>query len=260
MEGIVRQAKTVNPLTDIVFMYFADPDKINDFNKGIIPPEIINHEKVASYYNIPSLNLAKEVTGRINNREFTWKGDFIDLHPSPFGQQLYSASITDFLERCWKDSLQSLSLQPLPSKIDSFSYENGRLEEVSQKNQTAGWSYTADWTPEDKASTRDGYVNVPMLIGSDPEKILKFSFRGSTVGIAVTAGPDAGIIEYSIDGKEWKSIDMFTQWSAALHLPWFFTLGNSLKKGSHILRIRLSAGKNEASLGTVCRIRYFFVN
>jgi len=261
MEGIVRQAKAANPLTDIVFMYFADPDKMIDYNLGIIPAEIVNHDKVARYYNIPSVNLAKEVTSRINNKEFTWQGDFVDLHPSPFGQQVYYTSISDLLKQCWDHQISMPpSLHQLPAKIDPFSYENGRLVEVQINNKTEGWSYTKSWAPDDKASTRDGYVNVPMLIGRDPGKILKFPFRGSTVGIAVAAGPDAGIIKYSIDGEDWKSIDLFTQWSGQLHLPWFLTLGDELKKGSHVLRICLSNSKNEASLGTVCRIRYFFVN
>ena len=47
MEGIVRQARIANPATDIIFMYFADPDKINDYNHGLIPSEIVSHEKVA---------------------------------------------------------------------------------------------------------------------------------------------------------------------------------------------------------------------
>jgi sialidase-1 len=261
MEGIVRQAKAANPLTDIVFMYFADQDKINDYNMGLIPEEIVNHDKVAACYKIPSVNLAKEVTARINNREFTWQGDFIDLHPSPFGQLIYTASISDLLKRCWdQDPKVTPSLHLLPSMIDPFSYDNGRLEEVQNKNKTEDWTYISSWTPDDKAATRDGYTDVPMLIGRDPGKILKFPFRGSAVGIAVAAGPDAGIIEYSIDGKEWKSVDLFTQWSGWLHLPWYLILGDELKKGSHVLRICLSKNKNEASLGTVCRIRYFFVN
>jgi sialidase-1 len=261
MEGIVRQARIANPLTDIVFMYFADPDKIKDYNHGINPSEIVNHEKVAEHYNIPAVNLASEVTQRINNREFTWEGDFIDLHPSPFGQNLYYASISDLLKKCWSNSV---SLNPrmydLPVRLDPFSYEKGRLVEVKKGNATDGWSYIPEWTPEDKVSTRDGYVNVPMLAGSVPGKILKFKFKGQTVGIAVAAGPDAGIIEYSIDGGAWQKTDLFTQWSNWLHLPWFITLGDGLKNGSHELRIRLSSAWNGTSKGTVCRIRYFFVN
>ena len=261
MEGIVRHALSVNPQTDIVFMYFVDPDKINDYNKGIIPAEIKNHESVAAHYNIPSVNLAQEVTERINNMEFTWEGDFIDLHPSTFGQQIYYRSISDLLMKCWSTGLKiSSSDLHLPAILDPYSYENGRLVNVDKKYVAEGWTFIENWTPDDKASTREGYVNVPMLVGNKPGEILKFSFKGTAAGIAVAAGPDAGIIEYSIDGKEWKSLDLFTQWSGGLHLPWFLTLADGLKHGSHTLRIRISSNKNEVSKGTVCRIRYFYIN
>jgi sialidase-1 len=261
MEGIVRHARAANPETDIVFMYFVDPDKISDYNKGILPEEIANHERVADHYNIPSVNLAKEVTERINNREFTWAGDFIDLHPSPFGQMVYYRSISELLIKCWEVKKSSVhTAHTLPAKLDPFCYDKGRLVDVKKKNATDGWVYDNNWSPSDKASTREDFVNVPMLVSTKPGALLKFSFKGTTAGVAVAAGPDAGIIEYSIDGQEWKSVDLFTQWSGGLHLPWFITLGDDLLKGSHTLRIRLSNGKNPASTGTACRIRYFYVN
>ena len=261
MEGIVRHAKLANPACEIVIMYFVDPDKINDYNKGIVPAEIVNHEKVALHYNIPSINLAREVTERIYNKEFTWEGDFIDLHPSPFGQIVYYRSISELLVKCWEKNNSSDRMpHPLPPKLDPFCYDKGVLVEVEEKNATEGWVYDKNWSPSDKASTREGYVNVPMLVGSKPGAILKFSFKGTAAGVTVAAGPDAGIIEYSIDNQEWKSVDLFTQWSAGLHLPWFYTLADGLKNGSHSIRIRLSSSKNEASTGTVCRIRYFYVN
>ena len=261
MEGIVRHARAADAGTDIVFMYFVDPDKINDYNKGIVPAEIVNHEKVAVHYNIPSVNLAREVTERINNKEFTWEGDFVDLHPSPFGQIVYYRSISELLVKCWEENNSSdMTPHPLPPKLDPYCYDKGVLVEVGEKNATDGWVYDKNWSPSDKASTRKGYVNVPMLVGSKPGAILKFSFKGTAAGVAVASGPDAGIIEYSVDNQDWKSVDLFTQWSAGLHLPWFYTLADGLRYGSHSLRIRLSNSKNEASTGTVCRIRYFFVN
>jgi sialidase-1 len=263
MEGIVRQARKANPEIDIVFMYFADPDKSRDYNRGIIPSEILNHEKVAAYYNIPSVNLAQEVTSRIYNKEFTWKGDFIDLHPSPFGQQVYFHSISELLANCWKRETitkNDPSDYQLPRKLDPFSYENGRLVAVSTKNEKPGWVYNNSWTPDDKASTREGFVNVPMLVCTEPGKILSTTFKGTVIGLAVASGPDAGIIDFSIDGGEWRSLDLFTQWSSFLHLPWFVTLGDSLKNGSHTLRMRLNKDKNLSSKGTACRIRYFYIN
>jgi len=262
MEGIVRQARIANPLTDIVFMYFADPDKIGEYNGGITPTEILNHEKVAVHYNIPSVNLAKEVTERIDNREFTWEGDFKDLHPSPFGQQVYFRSISKFLENMWKpEKLKSAAGDyPMPTKLDPFCYEKGTLIPVTCGIQSDGWEIDNNWSPDDRMPTREGYVNVPMLIGTDPGKILKFEFTGTAAGVAIASGPDAGIIEYSTDGNEWNSLDLYTQWSGSLHLPWFLTLADDLEEGPHSMRIKMSSNKNPASKGTACRIRYFYVN
>jgi sialidase-1 len=263
MEGIVRQARTINPEVDIVFMYFVDPDKVRDYNRGIIPAEIMNHEKVAIHYNISSVNLAKEVTERINNKEFTWEGDFINLHPSPFGQQIYFRSISKFLENYWKSEKPgtgSVISYSLPGKLDPFSYDRGKLISVSKKDEMNGWLFNSVWAPGDKIPTREGYVNVPMLMCTVPGKILKYTFKGTAIGIAIASGPDAGIINFSIDGKEWKNLDLFTQWSASLHLPWFVTLSDELKQGSHTLRLKLDSNKNQSSKGTSCRIRYFYIN
>lgn len=84
MEGIVRHARESNPAIDIVMMHFVDPEKMTEYRKGITPPEILNHEKVAAHYGLSTINLAKEVTDRIDNGEFTWEKDFKNLHPSPF--------------------------------------------------------------------------------------------------------------------------------------------------------------------------------
>lgn len=263
MEGIVRQARAANPGIDIVFMYFVDPDKIKDYNNGITPEEILNHEKVAEYYNIPAINLAEEVTKRINNKEFTWEKDFINLHPSPFGQQIYFRSISAFLENNWtaeKNDFNKIKTHKLPAKLDPFCYDKGRLIPSENIETTEGWTIDKDWIPEDKAGTRDGFVNVPMLISVAPGKILTFSFKGSAIGLAVASGPDAGIIEFSIDDGEWKRTDLFTSWSSSLHLPWFVTLSDELAKGSHSLKIRLGSEKNGSGKGSACRIRYFYVN
>ena len=88
MEGIIRHARKKYPDIDIITMYFVDPDKMEMYNNGEIPEVIQNHEKVAAHYQVSSINLAREVTDRINAGEFSWEEDFKDLHPSPFGQTL----------------------------------------------------------------------------------------------------------------------------------------------------------------------------
>ncbi len=263
MEGIIRHAQSANPDIDIVVMYFADPEKIGAIDRGGRPEVITNHETVAEYYDIPSLNLALEVSERILAREFTWKDDFVDLHPSPFGQELYSRSIARLLDEAWSESaispeIHKYSLPEIP--LDEKNYAHGRLAGIEQVEISKGWQHIDSWHPADKAGTRHGFVDVPMLCADEPDAELHFQFHGKAVGIFVAAGPDAGIVEYSIDGTPFQERDLFTQWSRGLHLPWAYVLATDLDSGSHELVLRISAHKNEKSRGHAVRIAHFLVN
>jgi len=243
-------------------MHFVDPGKMVDYRNGKIPAVIQLHEKVAEHYNISTINLAKEVTERINAGEFDWENDFKDLHPSPFGQNIYAQSIKQFLQNALKSDKSDiqLSADEIPEPLDKYSYSKGILVEPNPPKPIKGWKMVENWNPGDGQGTRDNYVNVPMLVGEYPGKIIKFQFKGNALGIAVAAGPDAGIIEYSIDESDWKKQDLFTQWSKNLHLPWFYTLGSGLKSGKHTLQLRLTDEKNTESAGNKCVLRYFYFN
>ncbi len=262
MEGIVRHAKINNPACDIIFMYFVDPGKMQDYRNGKIPEVIRLHEKVAVHYSIPVINLAKEVTERIDAGEFDWENDFKDLHPSPFGQQIYFNSMKTFLENGYDKAGENLDKEEtaLPEPLDVYSYDRGILVQPGPKRRIKGWDMIENWTPDKNINTRANFVNVPMLVGDYPGKIIKFEFKGNAVGIAVAAGPDAGIIEYSIDNSEWEKQDLFTSWSKNLYLPWYYTLGSGLKDRKHIIQIRISKDKNPESTGNKCMLRYFYFN
>ena len=70
---------------------------MENYRSGKTPEVIKLHEEVAKHYNISTINLAKEVTERIDAGEFDWENDFKNLHPSPFGQNIYFQSIKTFL-------------------------------------------------------------------------------------------------------------------------------------------------------------------
>lgn len=263
MEGIVRHVKNRNPSTDIVLMHFVDPDKMADYRAGKVPEVIQNHETVAAHYGLPSINLAKEVTERIDHGEFSWEKDFKNLHPSPFGQRIYARSMIHFLDQAFSGELPggaTIKNAPLPAKLENFCYDNGRLIDMSKAKLAEGWRINPNWSPDDGTGTRNNYTNVPMLTGTYPTSSLKLKFRGHTVGIAIAAGQDAGMIEYRIDKGEWQPLNLFTRWSQALHLPWYYTLASSLKSKKHRLEIRLIADKDQRSKGNACRIRYFYAN
>ncbi len=260
MEGIVRHMRAANPAVDIVLMHFVDPDKMEVYNSGDVPAVINNHEQVARHYEISTINLAKEVTERINNKEFSWENDFKNLHPSPFGQVVYAKSMIHFLEKAFAGPTKAIENHALPTALDPASYDDGYLVEAAQLKAPKGWEVKSNWKPVDRTGTRPNYTDVPMLIGKQGSSILSFSFEGSAVGIAVAAGLDAGMIDYQVDKGEWQRLNLFTKWSKSLHLPWYYTLAAGLAEGKHKLKIRVVADRDERSIGQACRIRYFYVN
>ncbi len=264
MEGIVRHARMLNPDIDIILMYFVDPEKMQTYNEGSVPAVIRNHEKVAKYYQLPSLNLALEVTERINAGQFDWANDFRNLHPSPFGQNVYFRSMKHLLDTAWVEPLPEnvrVTANPMPAKpLDRFSYYRGRYVDIGEAKLANGFVYDASWNPDDGAGTRKGFVNVPVLKADQPGATLKFKFEGTAVGVFVTCGPDVGIIEYSVDQSPFRQLDQFTQWSSHLHLPWAYILDAELNPGVHEMTLRTTDKKNPKSRGYACRIVHFLVN
>jgi sialidase-1 len=262
MEGIIRHALSANPEMDIVIMHFIDPDKIKDYSSGKIPEVILNHEKVSAHYKVNTINLAQEVTDRINAGEFNWENDFKDLHPSLFGHEVYVRSIKFFLADAYSeiDTAGTIKARPLPAKLDKFSYSSGAYVDVSKAKLIKGWKLDEHWSPKDGLETRKQYVDLPALIASEPGAALNFEFTGTAVGICIASGPDAGKIEYSIDGGAFKTKDLYTKWSSFLHLPWYVMLDDELKNRKHSIVIRISTDKNEKSKGHAARILHFLVN
>ena len=93
-----------------------------------------------------------------------------------------------------------------------------------------------------------------------PGATLKLKFTGAAVGIFVVAGPDAGNVEFSIDGGPKRTLDQFTRWSGGLYLPWAYVLDADLEPGDHELTLTTAKSKNPKSRGAATRIVKFLVN
>ncbi len=260
MEGILRHARLLQPELDIVMLHFVDPEKMQDLRGGKTPEVIASHERVAAHYGAPSIDLAREITERIDAGEFTWDDDFKSLHPSPFGMSVYARSIERLFDAAWKQPPMiegPATPHPLPAPLDAKSYFRGRLAPITEAK---GWSIAPDWAPNDKVGTRAGFVHVPMLVSETAGAECRFAFEGTAVGIFVAAGPDAGVVEFQLDGGAWRRQNLFTNWSSTLHIPWAYVLDADLAPGPHEVTLRVSAEKDEKSSGHAVRVVHLLVN
>lgn len=263
VEGIIRHAHSLNPNIDIIQQYFVEPYNMEFIERGEVAPEIADHNRVTDYLNIPAIDLAREVTERIRKGDFTWE-QFKDLHPSPFGHEIYAGRIAKLFDAAWKDVNLSTAeigadgLNPVP--LDPLNYSRGRYIALETAKLESGWNIVPAWQRSDQAGTRKQFVGVPTLEAVAAGATLTLEFEGTAVGLLVTAGPDVGILEFAIDGKAYPPLDQFTQWSDRLHIPWAYTLADDLAEGKHTLTLTTSEEKNEKSLGNAARIVKFYAN
>lgn len=263
MEGIVRHALLSNPSMDIMMLHFIYDPFIPKLDGGQMPDVILNHERVANHYLIPSVNLATEIAARMREGEFTWE-QFGGTHPKPLGHAYYAATINKVLDEMYASCVAAgTAVKPhvLPAvPLDGYSYTNGKLVDIRQAHINKGWQLVPSWTPRLIAETRPGFVDVPMLETDRPGAKLTLDFEGTAVGIFCVSGPAAGILEYSIDGAPFKKLDTFTAWSGGLYIPWVYMFDTELPKGKHRLMLRMSKDHHPQSKGTACQIRQFVVN
>lgn len=262
MEGEVRQALLNNPEMDIVMLHFIYDPFIPLLAKGKQPDVILNHERVANHYLIPSINLAQEISERMTAGEFTWE-QFGGTHPLPFGHKFYAAAINHLFDTMWKGIEMDAPLVPheLPAlPLDSFSYFGGDFIELEEAQLHKGWKLIGNWHPDNAVEKRRGFVDVPMLEATQPGSELSLTFEGRAIGIFCTPGPSAAILEYCIDDGDYQELDTFTEWSGHLYIPWVYLFASELEPGKHRLTLRISEKKNPASLGHECQIRNFVVN
>ena len=85
-------------------------------------------------------------------------------------------------------------------------------------------------------------------------------FTGDAVGVYVLAGPDAGQLEYQLDGGQWQKAELFHGFSKSLHYPRTVVLASQLPQGPHVITVRISDQKHEQSKGYAARILSFVVN
>lgn len=263
MEGIVRHALLSNPSMDIMMLHFIYDPFIPKLDGGQMPDVILNHERVANHYLVPSVNLATEIAARMREGEFNWE-QFGGTHPKPLGHAYYAATINKVLDEMYASCVAAgTAVKPhvLPAvPLDGYSYTNGKLVDIRQAHINKGWQLVPSWTPRLIAETRPGFVDVPMLETDRPGAKLTLDFEGTAVGIFCVSGPAAGILEYSIDGATFKKLDTFTAWSGGLYIPWVYMFDTELPKGKHRLMLRMSKDHHPQSKGTACQIRQFVVN
>lgn len=265
-DGVLHRAYENNPDMDIVFLYFIDDLKIEEFAKTGASHIIATQDAIAARYGIPAIDLSRHVNERMARGEFDWN-TFGGLHPAPFGHKIYAERLAELLTAYWQAAPLCAGAEkhshPAPQHVHA--YTHGRLAAAadavtSGAVQADGFEVTQSWRPDDTIETRPDFVDVPMLCGKAPKDSFTLTFSGDSLAVFFAAGPNSGIFHYSVDGGAAQTVDLYTEWSHEVHLPWVVVLAKELDAGEHRVTVTIADEKNEKSGGHDCIIRYFLLN
>ncbi|MCQ2352554.1 MAG: GDSL-type esterase/lipase family protein [Victivallaceae bacterium] len=258
IEGIVRQVKKCNPQSEIVLLYSANESHLEHYHRKVTPHEISAHESVARRYRLASINFAAQVSDEIDRKKYDWE-KFGGVHPAAFGCRIYATWIDRFFA-CAEPGETVVTYPDVP-EIDPFSYSNGRIIKSDAAKFDDLWSYSIpDWE-KIPGKKRSCYTGKKILHSTAPGATLTLDFTGRAIGFLTTAGDDAGILEFSIDGAPFKTVDTYrSDYSKILHYPYTVMLADELDDGKHTLTLRIAQKHNEASCGNAIRIFGFTAN
>ena len=260
MEGIVRHLRRAQPQADILMVHYVNPGMLETVISGKTPLTISAHEAVAKHYEIPTVNVAAEVAAAVKEGRYVWK-DYGGTHPKPFGYQVAVNMIISALERGMEGDSKEVKDHALPLPLDRGNYGGGKFIDVQDAYWLGGWKFgkvSRELLPV--GAIRPRYEKYDILRAEDPGTTLYLNFQGKSVGAFILAGPDAGIIEASVDGGPWQEYILYHSYSGGLNYTRSVIFAVDLSLGPHQLVLRVSDKKPDKSKGNAVSILYFEVN
>ncbi|MDO4628805.1 MAG: SGNH/GDSL hydrolase family protein [Planctomycetia bacterium] len=210
VEGLVRQINMYRSTHSTILVYALTPElleaylngneKENGKENGKEPENIEECEKIADYYGIPSLNLAKIaareiLSGKIALADFTQDG----VHPTDAGQKIYDAAIRDFVDALVKATPipDAPTRVKLPEKLWPETNPNGRIVAYERTQFSDGWQGGQE-------SPLKPFRH--LLVTEKAGETLTLKFHGTDVGLIDVTAADTMKMEFSLDGQDWKPI------------------------------------------------------
>ncbi|MBD2867154.1 SGNH/GDSL hydrolase family protein [Paenibacillus arenilitoris] len=261
MEGIVRQAKRINPEIDLCFVYLANrPGAERYAATGEPQASVAHHEEVAEHYGIPSVHIGERIYRLLQAGGLRWEelsGD--NVHPNDLGHSLYAGYLRQALEELLVLDLQDgIGSSGVPAPLDPYSYEHAGMKAPEHAvDRASGWKDVRGWTTERTCSWTPP---ADIYLGERPGDEFLLRFDGTAAGISLLAGPDTGDLEAAVDRGPYRTVPLFDSFCERFYRPKIALLADGLEPGSHTVHIRIAAGKDERSAGHAVRILKLLVN
>ncbi|MEM7477933.1 MAG: GDSL-type esterase/lipase family protein [Planctomycetota bacterium] len=260
LEGILHQALAHNPNMDIVVTFFVNTKMLESLQRGHTPLSIAAHQRVIEHYEVSSIHLAKEIAERISDEKLTW-AQYGGVHPKPLGNRICANMIQQLCNESWDTENSETKPHALPAQLlDRTSYANARLLPLTEAQLESGWRIEVPAWKELAGSKREQFTKLEMLCADSAGATMHIEFTGRALGAYVLAGPDAGVLEVSIDGHAFQDFNLLHRHSKRLHYPRTVMFQSDLPPGKHKATIRLKQAANAGAAQSAARILRLVAN
>lgn len=251
VEGIVRQAWASDPAIDLCFVYTLKGDMLAELQCGRCPNSVLAMEQVAEHYRIPSINLAPEIIARVAAGSLVFQAKTVaererahaaghlvfsedDVHPLDAGHDLYAEVVTRNLARLTPAIVPG---HPLPAPLVRDHLAAAKLLPLARATLSPGWRRL---DPESKHLVRCFGHRVPSLYAAQVGATLRFTFRGTAVGLYDLLGPDCGQVRVRVDDGPVRVVPRFDAY-CTYHRLAPLALASGLTDGLHQVEVTVDS-------------------
>lgn len=248
MEGIIRKILKKDAGTLVVLLGTAS--SACNYETGVYPESIDAHKRVADYYNIPYINVGKELLLHIADSGEDWYYYFQDgVHPNNNGGAYYAEVMKQFLA----DYKFDIDFKSEPLTVNDFENADSFW---ARDYINDSWSFV----PGGMHRTMGGSPILGCISANEIGASLEFDFYGTALGFYGLKEPDSGILEYSVDGGEWQEVSMYSDFyivNDGHYHHVFENLADNLENTKHHVVMRVSDRKEDVSKGNSIKISFF---
>ena len=258
LEGIIRQFRRANPGGDIISVQFVNPPILEKFQNGKIATSVAAHKEVARHYAIPIVDVGLALAEKIKQGKSSWEM-YGGTHPKKEGYQFASEMIGSVIAN--SPSKPAEENWALIDPLEVSNLENASWIDPQDASWLGGWSFSKpNREMLSLGGIRSDYEIYNALRSDEAGSMVYLNFTGTMLGAFVLAGPDAGILEVSIDNGDWEKVDLYHRYSKGLNYPRTVVLADNIVGSRHQAAIRISKEKHPDSKGTAATILFFGSN
>lgn len=258
MEGILRHVREKCPECEIVVGLMVNVGQYKELMAGKIPFHNGVHREVARHYGAEVADVGAALAKSAKGGGFSW-AQYRDCHPSPEGCDFAAKVVMEAVDRVF-DPKAAATAHALPPPMDEKSYSRGTVVPFGALTGVDGWRKSCPNWGKVPGAKRAQFVRGDAIWSDVPGSSFAFSFRGTSAAAIMTAGPDVGALEVSVDGGDWRRVELASPHSRTLNYPHTKFLADDLAEGRHDVRVRVAEATHPWGKGRAVRIHRLVVN